>query len=143
MPSPTLTKAQRRALRLLREWPEGLSARAFAAAAYPEAFRRTSATGRKGRGTLNGAGASLKAGAFLRRLFRMGLVDASIARSTGLVTYRVAVDGLDALEQDIIAGSRNQQDPAPAEPEGAQPPRGRDPVVDALEPVTRDAVTEA
>lgn len=122
---PVLTKAQARALRLLREWPEGLSARAFAAAAYPEAFRRTSSTGRKGRGTLNGAGASLKAGAFLRRLFRMGLVDAAIARSTGLVTYRLAPPGLEALEHAPV------EDPAPAPAPLPEPP----------EPVTRDSVT--
>ncbi len=107
-----LTKPQRAALSLLRAWKAGLSARAFAAAAYPEAFQRTSATGRSGKGQIRGAGAALKAGAFLRRLYRLGLVDAEVARESGLVTYRVSQAGLDALDR------RNEA-----------PPPGEDPVV--------------
>lgn len=92
-----LTTAQRRALQILAAWSAGLSARAFASVAYPEAFSRTSATGRKGHGVLRGAGAALKSGAFLRRLLRLGLADAEVARDTGLVTYRLSPRGRDAL----------------------------------------------
>lgn len=95
-----LTTAQTRALRILAAWPSGLSARAFAAVAYPEAFARTSATGRKGHGVLRGAGAALKSGAFLRRLLRLELADAEVARETGLVTYRLSASGRAALGPD-------------------------------------------
>lgn len=112
---PRLTRSQHTALSLLRNWRSGLSARAFASIAYPEAFARVSPTGRSGRGILRGAGASLRAGGFLRRLLRLGLVDAEVSRDSGLVTYRVSELGLAAIEE--------------AEKPRPKPPKPEDPVV--------------
>lgn len=73
-PLAPLTPARTRALTIIGLAARPLSAREFAEKAWPTGFLGRSKCGRKATGRVNGAGATLKAGAFLRGLVRDGLL---------------------------------------------------------------------
>lgn len=97
-----LTKAQRVALETLEEHGP-IPARRFAELRWPQGFNRASNTGLRGHSTLIGAGASMKAGAFLQRLVALGLVEVEpqmgLADRRALPHYLVSETGRRELQE--------------------------------------------
>lgn len=106
-----VTKAVRLALELFDEHAS-MSARQFAAVRWPDGFDSVSTVGRRANGAIKGAGASLKAGAFLRRMAGAGyLVSREVPafsnrRITSTLHYTLTPEGREALAQARVRASK-------------------------------------